>query len=227
MCLLPSEARELRRLLLSSIAGYHRTYVRKRIRLHARYQGDRTALGRVGEDPAQPGLGRLELRPRGQLLRRLEDDVQARDARALGHLVAEALADLVLLELELEAEQALEQLPQPRSLRAAAGHRGAQRLEVAQRVAADGVHDVLGVALDDGHRRLQAIDDRHALLAGHERDDPALAHRGDDALEVLARAQPAQRRGRVDGDVDGVEQLAQQPGEVLAQPRHGAELHRV
>src|SRR3954466_1900522 len=36
VCLLPSRtARDLRRLLLSSVRAYHRTYVRKRLRLHA------------------------------------------------------------------------------------------------------------------------------------------------------------------------------------------------
>ena len=66
---------------------------------------------------------------------------------------------------------------------------------------ARGVHDVLGVALDEGHRRLQAVDDLLALGPGDRVHEAALAHRVPRRAQVLAAwagaaARPARSRPR-------------------------------
>src|SRR3954452_8692762 len=164
---------------------------------------------------ANPAGRVVELRERRQLVRRRPGAVERVDPTARDDRVAEALAVLVLAHLHVEAEQPLEQLEQRRAVLAAAVHRGAQLRDVRQDWRAGRVHDVLGVALDQCHRRLQAIDQRLALGAGDRGHEPALAHLVPEALEVVDRRQLQQRR-RVDLDLHRLEQLAQHPGEVLA-----------
>src|ERR687898_178819 len=69
------------------------------------------ALCGLGAGPRalEPAARRLELLDGGQRFGRCPDAVQALDARSLGHTVAEALSELVLLELDVQAEEALDQ----------------------------------------------------------------------------------------------------------------------
>src|SRR4051795_12013879 len=123
---------------------------------------------------ANPAGRVVELRERRQLVRRRPGAVERVDPTARDNRVAEALAVLVLAHLHVEAEQALEQLEQRRAVLAPAVHRGAQLRDVRQHRRAGGVHDVLGVALDEGHGRLEAVDERLALGAGDRGDEPAV-----------------------------------------------------
>src|SRR5215211_1287857 len=117
---------------------------------------------------AEPGVGVLELGERRERLLAAPDAIEGVDALGLDDRVAEALAELVLAQLEVEAEQPLEELGKRRCLPPPALERLAQVVERGQRLAARRVHDVLGVALDHRHRRLDAIDDRALLGRGHD-----------------------------------------------------------
>ena len=114
-----------------------------------------------------------------------------------------------------------------RLLLAAAVQRGAQLVAAPGRTSrADGVHDVLGVALDDGHRRLHLVDDRHPLGPGDERHQAALA----DAVDERRAGRRATGASRPRGSTftSTVSSSARsEAGEVLAQPRHAGELDRV
>ena len=175
---------------------------------------------------AYPGGRIVELGERRQVLRGAPGAVEALDPPVAHDRVAEALADEVLAHLEVEAEQALEQLDQRRLLAPPALERLAQLGQRGQHRRAGGVHHVLGVALDERHDRLKAIDDLLALGPGDRMDETVLAHRVPRRAQVLHLGQ-AQKRGRVDLDLDRGEQLAQHRGQVLAQPRDPRELHRV
>ena len=105
-----------------------------------------------------------------------------------------------------------------RAAAAAALHRLAQALVLRQDVRADGVHDVLGVALDDRHRALDPLHDPALLARLDERGEAAVAEALDDQGRVRQRRQPA-GGAALDPHVDGREVLAQQGAEVLAQPR--------
>src|SRR3954471_20138600 len=164
--------------------------------------------------PADPARRVVELRERRQLVRPRPRAVERNDPAAGDDGVAEALAVLVLAHLHVEAEQPLEQLEQRRAVLAAAVHRGAQLRDVRQHRRAGRVHDVLGVALDERHRRLQAVDQRLALGTGDRGDEPAVADLVPQAAQVVG-ARQLQQRGRVDLHLDRLEQLAQHAGEVL------------
>src|SRR6185436_8211678 len=84
---------------------------------------------------AQPGLRVLELGQRGQRVRPAPNPVERRDPLGLNHCVAEALAQPVLAQLELHAQQLAEQPGQRRGLLAAALERLAQLVQRGQRVA--------------------------------------------------------------------------------------------
>src|SRR4051794_31672680 len=66
-------------------------------------------------DPAQPALRVIQISERGERLRPLPGAVERRDAALGDDGVAEALALLVLAQLELEADQALEHPHRPGS----------------------------------------------------------------------------------------------------------------
>ena len=86
----------------------------------------------------------------------------------------------------------------------------------------DGVHHLIGVALEQGHQRLQPVE-HDPLLRGLEQleDARALAP----AQGAGGGPQPRRDRARVEfGDVGEGRQLALQ---VVAQPRDGRELHPV
>ena len=63
----------------------------------------------------------------------------------------------------------LEQPQQAGALAAAPVERRAQARQVVEHVGADRVHHVLGVALEQRHERLHAVEQRRALLADHDR----------------------------------------------------------
>src|SRR3954469_11418971 len=143
---------------------------------------------------ADPAGRVVELRERRQLVRRRPGAVERVDPTARDDRVAEALAVLVLAHLHVEAEQPLEQLEQRWPVLAAAVHRGAQLRDVRQHRRAGRVHHVLGVALDERHRRLQAIDQRLALRPGDRRDEAALAHLVPQAAQLVDARQLQQGR---------------------------------
>src|SRR3954447_23730555 len=135
--------------------------------------------------PADPARRVVELRERRKPLRRRPRAVERVDPAARDDRVAEALAVLVLAHLHVEAEQPLEQLEQRRAVLAATVHRGAKLRDVRQHRRAGRVHDVLGVALDERHRRLQAVDQRLALGTGDRGDEPAVADLVPQAAQVV------------------------------------------
>ena len=79
--------------------------------------------------------------------------------------------------------------PRQPAVLAAAGHRGAQARQRGQHLGADGVHHVLGVALDERHRRLQPLHQLPALLAERQ------AHQFPVAQALGERAGVAGARG--------------------------------
>src|SRR4051812_21637255 len=87
-----------------------------------------TALRGPRRAALEPALGVLELRLGRERLGRLPDAVQPGDSLALGDVVAELLAELVLAHLQVETEQALEDLLGRRAVAPAALHRVAQAL---------------------------------------------------------------------------------------------------
>ena len=91
----------------------------------------------------------------------------------------------------------------------------------------DGVHDVLGVALDQRHERGDAVEDGALLGRGQHRQQPgAVALAADDLDQLADRAgQPRAQLGRV--GLDGGGQRVDLVEHVLAQPRDGGELHAV
>src|SRR6185312_5716925 len=92
-----------------------------------------------------PGRGIVELLQRREQLGRLPGAVEPGHAARLDGGVAEALADEVLAHLEVEAEQALEQLDERRLLAPALLEGLAQLGQRRQHGGARGVHHVLGV----------------------------------------------------------------------------------
>src|SRR3954451_16700811 len=98
---------------------------------------------------ADPGGRIVELGERRQVLRGAPGAVEALDAPVAHDRVAEALADEVLAHLEVEAQQALEELDQRRLVPAPALERLAQVGQRRKDVRAGRVHDVLGVTLDE------------------------------------------------------------------------------
>src|SRR6476469_6999496 len=177
----------------------------------------------------RPGGGILELIERRKQFGGEPGAVQALDPVVAHDGVAEALADLVLLHLEVHPEQLLDELDQRRLLATALLQRGAQLRQRGQHRGAGGVHHVLGVALDHRHRRLQAVDDGLALGTGHGADQHARADRVPHPLQIVGARQAghAQQRAGVDLHLDRGQQLAEHPGHVVAQPRHAGELHGV
>ena len=79
--------------------------------------------------------------------------------------VAEAPPHLVLTQLHLQPQEALEHPPGQAADLAAAVQRGAQARQRRQHLGADRVHRVLGVPLDQRHHRLNALDQLPAVLA--------------------------------------------------------------
>ena len=83
---------------------------------------------------------------------------------------------------------------------------------------------MLGVALEHGHEGLHAVERLAPAGADDDHRQPVLAH----AVEELAQVCDighTQQAARV--ELERAEQVAQHPGQVLAQPRHAAELQRV
>ena len=119
------------------------------------------------------------------------DPVEALDARLGDDGVGEALAELVLAQLHVEAEQPLDHPRRRRAVAAPLVHRRAQLLVARDRALGDHVHHVLRVALDHRHRRLDPVHQRLLLLRLDERREPALAERLDDPRRVGDRRHAA------------------------------------
>src|SRR5436190_18994570 len=179
----------------------------------------RRASGPLRADPLagapEPPVGVFELGQRRERLGTAPDAIEGLDALGLDDRVAEALAQLVLAHLEIETEQPLEELGQRRRLTAPALERLPQLVERGQRLAARRVHDVLGVALDDRHRGLDAVDDGPLLGRGHDGEEVALAEGVDGPAQVGAVGE-LQRAAQVDRDLETVEHLAHLGGQVAA-----------
>ena len=97
--------------------------------------------------------------------------------------------------------------------------------QVLDHVGADGVHDVLRVALEHRHEGLDAVELRAPLRPEHGGREAVLAHGVDQALEVVEAGHAGEQLARVDGERAG--QIAHHAGQVRPQPRHAAELQRV
>ena len=72
---------------------------------------------------------------------------------------------------------------------------------------------MLGVPFDDAHDALDALEQLAPPRAADRRDEPALAHRGDVRADVVGGGQ-LQQRARVDLELERVQQLLDEPGEM-------------
>ena len=128
--------------------------------------------------------------------------------------IAEAPALLVLAQLELQAEQPLEHPPgQPPLGGAAAGHRAAQTRQRGEHLGADGIHHVLGVALDEGHGDLQTLHQLPALLTEGEPHQFPVAQALREGAGLAGAGEPHEGP-EGDGDLEALDQLAEDPREV-------------
>ena len=125
----------------------------------------------------------------------------------------------------------------PRVL-APAVHRGAQARQRGQHLGADRVHRVLGVPLDQRHRRLHPLDQRQRSSPSVRRSSSPRRARstmlaqlavGVGQLAAIARQPRPSPRRRLppSAHLQPVDQLLQHAAEVLAQPRRAGELHGV
>ena len=117
--------------------------------------------------------------------------------------VAEASARLVLAQLQLQPQQALQHPPRQAAVLATMVHRRAQARQRRQHLGADRVHRVLRVSLDQRHRRLHPLDQLPAVLAERQAQQLAATRALDDLAQLrrvgqprAASAGPASRRGR-------------------------------
>ena len=74
-------------------------------------------------------------------------------------------------------------------------HRAAHRLEVLEQAGAHGVHHVLGVALQQRHERLGALELRAPLIANRHEDQALVAHAIEERAQVGGVGQPQQAGG--------------------------------
>ena len=187
---------------------------------------------RAGCDPLDPG-GRVgELGLGREVLGAVPHPVEPVHADLLDDAADEALAVAVLPQLGVDAEQPADDLL---DLSASLRRRLELRPDVAHRRdhrRADAVHDEVGVALEQRHHRGDAVEDL-ALRGGlHGLDERAAVRRvGVDALPhraVRRRRRGPQPRGQAAGSTSVASRNARISLEqVVAQPRHGAELHPV
>ena len=84
----------------------------------------------------------------------------------------------------------------------------AQPRQVGQQLGADGVHHVLGVALEHRHEGLHAVEHHAAVGADHDRGEAALAHGVEQAAQVAEPRDAAEQAAGVD-----VERRGQLPHE--------------
>ena len=145
--------------------------------------------------------------------------MQGLRSRLVDHGVAEALALLVLAQLEVQPEQTGYQACEPRLRASAAVERLAQLGQRWQEFGGYGVHHVLGVTLDHRHRRLHAIERLTLGGVGHNRDQITLAQCAHDALDLVP-GRHAQLARRVDPQLGLLEELLDQPRDVRMKPRH-------
>ena len=82
------------------------------------------------------------------------------------------------------------------------------------------------MAFHQRHRRLHALEQPAPAGARDRERQPALADGIGKGAQVGAGGEPRER-ARVDLELEAVEQLPQQGGDVRSQPRHGGELHGV
>src|SRR4051794_17500281 len=167
----------LRKLDLSrcSPSGYQRTHVCKPLRQEGystnvgsgAFRGRNEAReGRFGPS-GRSGFGALQPAGRGGQLGRRRRQVGRRPGVAQPVLAAgphDGVAELtplgVLLELEVEAQEPVQDAQQRRTVLAPAVHRGAQPGDVVEHVGARAVHRPLRVALDQAHRPLHVVEQR-------------------------------------------------------------------
>src|SRR5439155_3584048 len=104
----------------------------------------------------------------------------------------EGLAEPVLAKLELQPKHPQDHLAEPSPARPASLEALAQAGVAGIELPRGGVHHVLGVALDYGHHRLEAIERAGLFRArGHAREIAA-QHRADRGARVGANETPRQ-----------------------------------
>src|SRR5829696_4462153 len=139
-------------------------------------------------DARQPTLGLANLPHRWQVLRTVPDATSEAVATLPDHAVDELLTQAVLLHLDVETRQLGQKPVRLGALLQALREAARDHLVVRQQLAADGVHDVVGIPLDDTHRRLHLGEER-ALLRVHQRLQPAtgFAASRPDPIDVEAK----------------------------------------
>ncbi len=169
-------------------------------------------------DARDPALRVPDLVERGQHLRSGPDAVEEGTVALADHRIGESLAGRVLLHLQVEAGQAHDRLLEGAPALAAALKPVVDLGEVRQDPRAGGVHDVVGVALEQRHQRLGLVE-RVALAGGHDPLQPVALATRQCVAHALHQATRLGRQG-LDGAPDEV-------GEVRTQPRVRLELEGV
>src|SRR4051794_24597612 len=173
--------------------------------------------------PLDPLIGLIELLRARQRLRAPPGTVECPDPMGADHLVGEGLAAFVLRELHVEAEHLGDDRVEQAAPLAIGVERAAQIRVAGVDLVADGVHDVLGVALDQGHRRGQPLDELALWLRKQQVSELTGRRRPDELLRVEARELPEQlARLHLEGGF--LEELLRDPTDVLAEPWHRGEV---
>jgi hypothetical protein len=185
--------------------------------------------GRGGSDPGKPLARLFQLGKRRQRIGHAPDTVQPLDPRLPHDRVAEALAQPVLAKLELQPQDPHDHLAQS-SPAGAPGLQPTTKAGIAwKEVARSGVHDVLGIPLDHGHRRLEAIE-RGSLLGPREQAGEVSVQDGANRGAGVGAEEPARQplqRARVEPRRGAGYQLLDQVAQMRSEPRHGRKLNRM
>src|SRR3954454_3861046 len=149
----------------------------------------RSGSGCAGTEPealgaSQPAERVVELAWRRKRLWACPGAVERDDPAEADDRVAERLALLVLAQLEVHPDQLLEHAQEAGALAPATLHRLPHRVEVGQQVGAHGIHDVLGVALEQRHERLRPLEQLATLGPDTDAGEAVLAQLVDEPAQI-------------------------------------------
>ena len=173
----------------------------------------------------QPGC--VELRQRRQRVRGRPRAVERLDAAAATTASQNALPCSYWRSLRSSPIRRSNSRNKPERSRRRRSRPSRSTGQVGQQRSPDGVHDVLGVALDQRHRGLQLVEQRAALRPGDEVDELAGADRVDERrADRPACGSRSSLRTSTSTSSDA-SSPRMRSASVPAQPRHAAELQRV
>src|SRR6185295_12882920 len=187
------------------------------------------AGGRGGPDPGKPRAGLLELGEGRQRFGLAPGSVQPLDSRLRNDGVTEALAHPVLAKLELQPQDPQDHFTQSAPARSPGLEPPAKAGVTWIEVARGGVHDVLGMAFDHRHRRLEAIE-CGALLGPRKQAREVAAQDGANRGARVAVEQPARQRPEralVEPRRSAAYELLDEGTQMRPEPGYGGELNRV